>query len=698
MLQLKSPGVYTQEIASGVRAIGGAPTAVALFVGPTKTGIDNRRVRISSFGDFERNFGGLDQGSSLTYSVLHFFANGGGEAFVIRVKPNGSTAAATSLAKDGDSAKSVTATALSSGAASGEIFVEIDPFGIGINPFETTPSAHDKTRFNLSLTDRATGRAERWGNLSTSSSNTRFAKDVIGDEATGSKLIAFAVDAPGLEGPRATGSIYRLKSPLPAAFDTSGQPVTFATAIKTTVTLRFRNADGDFDDSTTTPLGKVWSKEFDVYDSGENKPANAVEIAAQLKSRINAAIRADIDLSDAVKAAGVEVDVQEGGRFIRLRIGAIAAAPDAERVSDAMVTISGGAFFSQLLAANPVMVENVSRYRLGAKYNAIKIGGNAVATQVAAAVTGIDGTAGIQPLTKDFKDAVLALDAPDPFFNTLCLPDLVRAKATNPSELLHGEAKAIYEEAARICKNKHAFLLVDPFPDVTTAAAAESWKSAKFTLQNQHTAIYFPNIRVDDPLEPGAIRSHPPSGSIAGLFARTDAQFGVWQAPAGTEFGIAGAYGPSVVLSDDEHGLLNPIGVNVIRQFPVYGTVSFGSRTVVGLDVASDDYKYVPVRRMANYILLSLSNGLRWAVHKPNGEALWGQIRMAGNSFMQGLFRQGAFKGTSARDAYFVLCDSSTTTPTDIQQGIVNVQVGFAPLKPAEFVVISLRQIIQAAA
>jgi phage tail sheath protein FI len=264
--------------------------------------------------------------------------------------------------------------------------------------------------------------------------------------------------------------------------------------------------------------------------------------------------------------------------------------------------------------------------------------------------------------------------------------------------LFHGEAKAIYEEAAQVCQKKLAFLLVDPFPGIVDADSAELWKAANFTLQSEHAAIYFPNIRVDDPLEPGSIRSHPPSGAIAGLFARNDSRTGVWEAPAGTDAVIAGAYGPSVVLSDAQHGQLNPIGVNVIRKFPVYGTVNFGSRTVNGLDVASSDYKYVPVRRTANHIERSVSEGLRWAVHKPNGEQLWSQIRLAANSFMQGLFRQGAFKGTSAREAYFVACDSSTTTADDIAQGVVNVAIGFAPLRPAEFVVITLRQIVQAQA
>ena len=200
------------------------------------------------------------------------------------------------------------------------------------------------------------------------------------------------------------------------------------------------------------------------------------------------------------------------------------------------------------------------------------------------------------------------------------------------------------------------------------------------------------------PLVAGSIRSHPPSGAMAGVYARTDANFGVWQAPAGTEAVLSGVYGPSAVLSDAEHGILNPLGLNVIRRFPIYQTVSFGSRTLDGANAMASEWKYIPVRRVASYILRSLTEGLRWAIHKPNGEQLWADLRMNVTSFMHGLFRQGAFKGVSAREAYFVLCDASTTSADDINQGVVNIVIGFAPLKPAEFVVISLKQIVKPAA
>jgi uncharacterized protein len=175
--------------------------------------------------------------------------------------------------------------------------------------------------------------------------------------------------------------------------------------------------------------------------------------------------------------------------------------------------------------------------------------------------------------------------------------------------------------------------------------------------------------------------------------ARTDVNRGVWKAPAGMNATISGAEELTVKLTDDENGLVNPIGVNCLRSFPNLGRVVWGARTLRGSDQLSDDYKYVPVRRLALYIEESLYRGTQWVVFEPNDEPLWALIRLSVGAFMQRLFRQGAFQGASQREAYFVKCDSETTTQDDINRGIVNIVVGFAPLQPAEFVIISIQQI-----
>ena len=151
--------------------------------------------------------------------------------------------------------------------------------------------------------------------------------------------------------------------------------------------------------------------------------------------------------------------------------------------------------------------------------------------------------------------------------------------------------------------------------------------------------------------------------------------------------------GVTLPTNDAENGILNPLAVNVIRKFPVYGTVVWGARTLQGNDEVGSEWKYVPVRRTALFIEESLYRGLKWVVFEPNDEPLWAQIRLNVGSFMNDLFRQGAFQGTTPKDAYFVKCDKDTTTQSDINRGVVNILVGFAPLKPAEFVVIKLQQL-----
>jgi phage tail sheath protein FI len=167
----------------------------------------------------------------------------------------------------------------------------------------------------------------------------------------------------------------------------------------------------------------------------------------------------------------------------------------------------------------------------------------------------------------------------------------------------------------------------------------------------------------------------------------------VWKAPAGLDATLSGVQGLQVDLDDEANGQLNPQGINCLRTFRAGGRVVWGARTLRGSDQAADDYKYVPVRRLALFLEESLYRGTQWVVFEPNDEPLWSQIRLNIGAFMQNLFRQGAFQGKSPREAYLVKCDAETTTQNDINLGIVNILVGFAPLKPAEFVIIRIQQL-----
>ena len=207
--------------------------------------------------------------------------------------------------------------------------------------------------------------------------------------------------------------------------------------------------------------------------------------------------------------------------------------------------------------------------------------------------------------------------------------------------------------------------------------------------QNSYGAVYLPWVRMLDPTgqsaEPILV---PPSGFVAGLYAKTDGRFGVWKAPAGTGAALGGAVGLAVQFTDVQQGTSTPINVNVIRQFAASGIVLWGARTIT----ADPEWTYIPVRRMAIFLRVSIYRGIQWAVFEPNDEDLWASLRLNINSFMMNLFRQGAFQGATPSQAFFVKCDSETTTQGDIDLGIVNVLVGFAPLKPAEFVVVKISQ------
>jgi uncharacterized protein len=282
------------------------------------------------------------------------------------------------------------------------------------------------------------------------------------------------------------------------------------------------------------------------------------------------------------------------------------------------------------------------------------------------------------------KTGLYQLEKAD-LFNLLCiLPDA------------RGEdvPAGVYEEALGYCVKRRAMLIVDPKSDWTSVSLAQSGvPGMKLTGDMaRNAAIYFPRIKQADAQLGGQIDTFVPCGAIAGAMARTDSQRGVWKAPAGIDAALAGVAGLQVEMTDAENGLLNPLGINCLRTFPVFGRVVWGARTLRGADAAADEYKYVPVRRLALFIEESLYRGTQWVVFEPNDEPLWAQIRLNIGAFMNNLFRQGAFQGTTPRDAYFVKCDKETTTQNDINLGIVNIIVGFAPLKPAEFVIIKLQQ------
>jgi phage tail sheath protein FI len=300
-------------------------------------------------------------------------------------------------------------------------------------------------------------------------------------------------------------------------------------------------------------------------------------------------------------------------------------------------------------------------------------------------LTGATDAPALAPNTKEFHDAlngdndttgVYLLKKVD-LFNLLCVPG--ESDATTLTTL------------QKFCHDRRAFLIADcdESADFNAVKGGPTGLTGKDSI---NAAFYFPWVKAADPRMGNRIRTFPPSGFVAGLYAQTDAQRGVWKAPAGTEASLTGASGVKETLTDKQNGTLNIQAINCIRTFAVYGTILWGARTLQGNDEVGSEWKYIPVRRTALFIEESLYRALKWVVFEPNDEPLWAQIRLNVGAFMHDLFRQAAFQGSSPRDAYFVKCDKETTTQSDINRGIVNIVVGFAPLKPAEFVIIKLQQ------
>ena len=295
------------------------------------------------------------------------------------------------------------------------------------------------------------------------------------------------------------------------------------------------------------------------------------------------------------------------------------------------------------------------------------------------------GGDGSDPLPAAYDAAYRRIEEEVDLFNLLILPKSTDDTAT-PSV-----RSALWGAASSFCQKKRAFLIADLEPaQQTPDGVLQSLPSIRTGVVKDHTGVWWPQVTV---VADGVRKNIDPSGSVAGVMARVDGSRGVWKAPAGLEADVRGVLGVRVPMSDEQNGLLNPEAVNAVRAFPT-GVVSWGARTLDGFDNSGNtDYRYVPVRRFALFIEESLVRGLRFAIFEPNDEPLWSQIRLAAGAFMNSLFRRGAFAGRTARDAYFVKADAETTTPQDQALGVVNVLVGFAPLRPAEFIVITVQQL-----
>lgn len=267
------------------------------------------------------------------------------------------------------------------------------------------------------------------------------------------------------------------------------------------------------------------------------------------------------------------------------------------------------------------------------------------------------------------SDGLEQLDAVD-MLSLLCLP---------------GERDMnVLRAAIEYAERRRAFALIDP-PGTDLAGTIEL-TDALALGGSANAAVYFP------PLQAGVSSTCPPSGAVAGMYARIDRSRGVWKAPAGEDADLRGGLVPALDLSDGEISRLTSAAVNAIRTFPGQGVRVWGARTLQGADQSDSDWKYIPVRRLAIYVEHSIERGIQWAAFEPNDESTWANLRRQTTVFLHGLFRQGALQGRTAAEAYFVRCGNDTMTQDDIDKGRLNLVIGIAPLRPAEFVILRIGQ------
>jgi Bacteriophage tail sheath protein len=780
------PGVYIEEIPSGVHTITGVATSIAAFIGYTEQGPVDEAVHIFSFADYERAFGGLTVDSPLSYAVQQFFTNGGTEAYVVRVA-SGATSATLTLAwwdeTLGQPNPAVDVTAASDGTWGN--FVQLDVDYNTINP---------DSLFNLRVTQYVNqngrmvpGLVETYRNLSMSNMSPNYflpaingasqlisvalhlglsftqpgysQSGVLPSTLTSLDLnhnrVAVSVDggaplefdffsAP-LGTPPPGGTLLLLlglvKTALQTALDAAfghGATVVAHTATNLTVTssttgqnsaVRFINAgsndacqilmlgvanggievegaanrrpvvNGDVGGALPSPfpvLPAPAAINIDVLQAGSTTPlnggtpitlslwsatapTNVNDLLTAMRAAFNTLAGVSANNQAYLRGTTVEADAILGFTHLRIVPG-LAQGNIYFKISDTGDNAANSLLLTTTVPPPPLSA-NFGHYVLGSG------SGDANVPTVAAASPGANGTT--PAAVSDFGDplaktGMYSLDAVD-IFNIMCLPDV--------ADIL--SLAALYPQAVAYCQLRRAMLIVDLPATYVTITQAQNWLTGTgATILDSHAAAYFPRMMAADPLRNGNVHQFPNCGAIAGIWARTDAQRGVWKAPAGIEGQIIGAVGLTNRMNNQENGVLNPLGLNCLRTFPVFGNVVWGARTMRGADALTDDYKYVPVRRLALFLEESLYRGTQWVVFEPNDEPLWAQIRLTVGSFMHSLFRQGAFAGQTPREAYFVKCDKETTTPLDQDQGRVNIIVGFAPLFPSEFVIIQIQQIV----
>jgi uncharacterized protein len=783
-MELLHPGVYVQEVSSGLRPIEGVSTSNVAFIGKAQMGNIGGAKLVTNAMEFETNYGGYLSDGFLSHSVHQFFINGGKKAYIVRIAASDAVSAAISIKdRKGAPAKTLTIEAANEGDWGNKLDVVIADGTVDPDNEFSIQVFQDRSDLVPPLLPAL---LETFDDLSMNPSADRFVEKVIGGN---SKFIKATVDAAdqltAAQGTSRSGSLPVSNGAPALKLGAANGGTETAGAVGTAGTSRsglnpavsppadqrkfLINLNGDgareitVADSATTGDAVAASIQAAVKGLSANLPANqpaynnftctfetvaAPTNPSYLLTSGTTGVTSTVVVTDAPatsqaislpdpKPYKFVIEVDGDGPHVVALTGPLAnGAAIATAIQTAVQAITpkraanatafgaftcaydnaGGAGNPSFLLTSgtppgiarlksSVRISNApsdnaagllklgltntgreitgpailrpanSRVQTFAGDTEYHLGDAVVAANVDSVVFGSDGAT---PGPKDYKDGFAALDKILDV-NIITVPG-------------NGDLDVVAFGINYCAVRGDCFFISDMKSDDDTVEEAQTFISS-LTVKASYGAVYFPWLKMVDPTgnSPSPILV-PPSGFVAGMYARIDAKRGVWKAPAGTEANLGGAVGLSADIGDAQQDFLNPIGVNVIRQFPAAGLVIWGSRTLA--TKTDPEYRYVPVRRIAIYLEQSLYNGIQWAVFEPNDEDLWASLRLNIGAFMLLQFRAGAFQGKTPSEAFFVKCDATTTTQADIDAGVVNILVGFAPLKPAEFVVLRLTQIV----
>jgi len=640
MAQLTYPGVYVEEVPSGVRPIAAASTSIAAFIGMAERGPVGEAVKIFNFTEYQNRYGGFLAGSFLSHAVYQFFNNGGTQCYIVRVA--GANAATANIVLRDRAATnpqaSLTIFANSPGVWGNQLAVVIaNGTNDSVNEFNLAVFQQDE------LTP-----LERFDNLSMVPGTQNFVETATAS----SRYIRVTINAANTNAQAGT-------SRCAAAPQALANPRT-----------RFRiNINGD------------GYQEVDLQAAVPN-PAPDLNSAANIATAIQARVRALTKLrasTDQNAFANFLCQVNNGVLLLTSGVtsasSSVKVAPAANNSQDAAALLRLGLLNGGIETLGATVLRPQNNPPRTPPDNYFFVGDNSAPTAEVVSVTaGSEGSA----ITTDqpYIDAFSKLDDKEDV-SLIAVPGIGSA--------------ALVGAGMNYCANRSlsdCFFIGDMTQTDDTVEEAKTFRSA-ITPKNSYGAIYAPWVQMLDPTGRSSTPIlAPPSGFVAGLYAKTDGQRGVWKAAAGTSAALGGSVGLAVNLTDTQQGNLNPLNVNVIRQFAGSGIVLWGARTVT----SDPAWNYIPVRRMAIFLRVSIYRGIQWAVFEPNDEDLWSSLRLNIGSFMMSLFRQGAFQGATPAQAFFVKCDNETTPQADIDAGIVSVLAGFAPPRPAAWVVVKISQ------